>query len=151
MLTPKSRRLADWSSDEDTSAIKSRKSKHDHVVILTNMFRPIDFEEDPGQLLEISQDVREACEDIGPTTKVTIYDLEPAGIVSVRFKSVEDAAACVPRMNGRWFAERQISAWIHDGKAKYRESKDRVPTTGELLEQMSSPPNNEEDANQTSS
>ncbi|KAK9446447.1 uncharacterized protein V1518DRAFT_388899 [Limtongia smithiae] len=124
-------KLADW-DDSDLELIEEqqRKSlpkhmvkKNNKLVILKHVFTLAELDEDVAAALDIKQDIREGCEEIGPVTSVTLYDLEPDGVISVRFKDEEDAAECVRRMNGRFFSGRRLDVARHDGIAKYRKSK----------------------------
>lgn len=50
---------------------------------------------DVEAILDIKDDVRTECSKIGEVTNVVLYDLEPAGVVTVRFAQPEDAQTCV--------------------------------------------------------
>lgn len=43
----------------------------------------------------------------------------PEGVVSIRFRDPEPAAACVRLMNGRFFGGRRLVAEVYDGKTRY--------------------------------
>jgi len=86
------------------------------------MYTQEELDEDPGLLLEIKGDVREECEKLGEITNVVLYDKSPGGVVSVRFRDIVSADACVKLMNGRYFGGRRIEAEIFDGKTKYQKS-----------------------------
>lgn len=58
------------------------------------MFTLEELEKDPSLLLDLKQDVREECEKLGKITNVVLYDLEPDGVMSVKFKDVSTAALC---------------------------------------------------------
>ncbi|KAI1823982.1 hypothetical protein F4861DRAFT_284126 [Xylaria intraflava] len=117
-------KLADWDDDEDevfrahleTDAPKGR------VVILRHMFTLRELDEDPAAMLEIKEDVRDECAKLGDVTNVLLYDLEEDGIVSVKFKTPEAAAACVDLMDGRAFDGRTVRATIASGKENFRRS-----------------------------
>ncbi|KAF8320886.1 hypothetical protein DL93DRAFT_2216348 [Clavulina sp. PMI_390] len=116
-------KLADWdSSDEDDPQAKAPASKS-RTVLLKHMFRLADLEQDPGLLLDLKDDVREECETLGEVTNVVLYDLEPDGIMTVKFKDLVSAQACVIKMNGRFFDGLQVEASLFDGKgSKFRRS-----------------------------
>jgi len=84
------------------------------------MFTLAELDEDPSLLLDLKQDVREECETLGDVTNVVLWDREPEGIMTVRFREPASARACERRMNGRYFAGRQIVAVLVDGKPKFR-------------------------------
>lgn len=44
----------------------------------------------------------------------------PEGVAQVTFSDPAEAQACIGLLNGRWFAQRQLSAEIWDGKTKYK-------------------------------
>lgn len=48
-----------------------------------------------------------------------ILQRQPDGVISVAFKNHEAADSCITALNGRWFAQKQISAVKWDGKEKF--------------------------------
>ncbi|KAL1916907.1 uncharacterized protein VTP21DRAFT_5104 [Calcarisporiella thermophila] len=99
-----------------------RAERFAKIVVLKNMFSMEEIEKDPSLMLDLKEDVREECEKLGEVTNVILYDKSPGGIISVRYKEKEGALACVELMNGRYFAGRQITAEIYDGKTRYLRS-----------------------------
>ncbi|KAL1932134.1 hypothetical protein VTP01DRAFT_9190 [Rhizomucor pusillus] len=120
-------RKLDWIEDETGK----KAEKFAKIVILKNMYTQEELDEDPTLLLELKEDVREECEKLGEVTNVILYDKSPGGVISVRFKEKKSADACVLLMNNRYFAGRQISAEIYDGKTKYQKSGARTDVEGE--------------------
>jgi len=119
-------KLADWDDDDEdpyAAAAAQELHKKEKVVILKHMFTLQELDEDPKALLEIKEDVREECEKLGAVTNVVLYDLEPEGIISVKFTSPEEAAQCVKVMNGRSFAGQVVEAYVSAGREKFRESR----------------------------
>ncbi|KAI9890388.1 MAG: hypothetical protein M1814_004174 [Vezdaea aestivalis] len=116
-------KLADW-DDDDPSALPDTSSKWDKVVILKYMFTLDELKANPAALLDITDDIRQDCSKLGEVTNVVLYDQEEDGVVSVRFKIEEAAQACVQKMNGRFFAERQIQAYIADGRERFKKNKE---------------------------
>ncbi|KAL1891261.1 hypothetical protein Sste5346_007720 [Sporothrix stenoceras] len=121
-------KLADWSSDEDErfagmTGGNNRNRKWDKAVVLKHMFTLAELDEDPAALLDIKEDIREECSKLGDVTNVVLFDQEAAGIVSVKFKTAEAAAACVRLMGGRAFDGRIVEATLATGREKYRKSK----------------------------
>lgn len=114
-------RLADW-DDDDPQAMQDTSSRWDKVVILKHMFTLQELEEDPAALLDIKEDIREECEKLGPVTNVQLFDKEPDGVASVRFANTTAAESCVRLMNGRWFDERQLEAFIATGNERFKKS-----------------------------
>ncbi|CAK7226165.1 hypothetical protein SCUCBS95973_006107 [Sporothrix curviconia] len=120
-------KLADWSSDEDERFAgmtrNARNAKWDKTVVLKHMFTLAELEEDPAALLDIKEDIREECSKLGEVTNVVLFDQEAAGIVSVKFKTADAAAACVRLMGGRAFDRRIVEASLATGREKYKKSK----------------------------
>lgn len=80
----------DWVDEENTEA----SEKLARIVILKHMFILEELKQDPSLLLDLKQDVREECEKLGKVTNVVLYDLEPDGVMSVKFKDVSCAVLC---------------------------------------------------------
>ncbi|KAG6057344.1 hypothetical protein E4U17_001421 [Claviceps sp. LM77 group G4] len=115
-------KLADWDDDDPYPAVGQASSKKDKTVILRHMFTLQELREDPAALLEIKEDIRDECAKLGTVTSVVLYDEEPDGIVSVRFKDAESAVACIQLMHGRSFDGRVVDASLKTGKEKFRKS-----------------------------
>ncbi|GAA5805590.1 hypothetical protein HPULCUR_011110 [Helicostylum pulchrum] len=111
-------RKLDWIDEEGGK----KQEKFAKIVILKNMYTQEELDADPTLLLELKDDVREECEKLGEVTNVILYDKSPGGVISVRYKEIESADACVLLMNKRFFGGRQITAEIFDGKTKYLKS-----------------------------
>ncbi|KAI8062690.1 nuclear mRNA splicing factor-associated protein [Gongronella butleri] len=111
-------RKLDWVEEETGK----KSEKFAKIVILKNMYTQKELDDEPTLLLELKEDVREECERLGEVTNVILYDKSPGGIISVRFAEPKVAKACVLMMNNRYFAGKQISAEIYDGKTKYQKS-----------------------------
>ncbi|KAM0260526.1 hypothetical protein ACHAQJ_002760 [Trichoderma viride] len=116
-------KLADWDDDDPYPALAPSNTKRDKTVILKHMFTLQELEEDPAALLEIKEDIRDECSKLGVVTSVVLYDLEPDGVVSVRFKNPESAAACIKLMNGRSFGGSTVRAALAEGE-KFKKSQD---------------------------
>ncbi|KAK7204496.1 hypothetical protein BZA70DRAFT_194110 [Myxozyma melibiosi] len=130
-------KLAAWDDEElelieeqqrQNNALAKRFSK---VVILKHVFTLKELEEDITAALDIKEDIREGCEEIGPVTSVILYDLERDGVMSVRFQKEEDAKECVRRMDGRFFSGRRLEAALYDGLARYKKSGKKSGATDE--------------------
>ncbi|ORY92220.1 hypothetical protein BCR43DRAFT_497979 [Syncephalastrum racemosum] len=120
-------RKLDWVDEEGGK----KAEKFAKIVILKNMYTQQELDEDPTLLLELKEDVRDECEKLGEVTNVILYDKSPGGVISVRFMEQKSADACVLLMNNRYFAGRQISAEIYDGKTKYEKSGTKTNLEGE--------------------
>ncbi|KAG8936864.1 hypothetical protein FRC02_010726 [Tulasnella sp. 418] len=121
-------KLNDW-DDEDgfgpTSTIPQSAASialKGRVVVLKHMFSPKDLEEDASLLIDLKNDVRDECETLGDVTNVVLYDLEEDGVMTVKFRDSLSAQACILKMNGRFFDGRQVSAYLFDGKEKFKKS-----------------------------
>ena len=51
---------------------------------------------------------------------MTVFPQTQDGVVVVKFKYSSGAALCIEKMNGRWFAKRQISCEFWDGVTDYK-------------------------------
>lgn len=118
-------KLADW-DDDDPSTLHETSSRWDKVVVLKHMFTLQELEADPAASLEIKEDIRDECSKLGEVTNVVLFDKEPEGVATVRFGNAEAASACVRLMNGRWFDERQLEAYIANGSEKFKKASKRT-------------------------
>jgi HIV Tat-specific factor 1 len=112
----KQQKKLDWF--DETTGKRAEKSKK--VMILKNMFTVEEIEEDPSLILDLKEDVRTECENFGEVTNVVLYEKNPEGVISVRFKDELSVLLCIRKMNGRYFAGKRIVAEVYDGKTKYR-------------------------------
>ena len=87
------------------------------------MFTLEELAEDPQAILDIKEDIREECARLGDVTNVVLYDAEPEGVVSVRFREPSAAMACVRVMGGRMFGGNKVVAWIAEGGEKFRKAR----------------------------
>ncbi|KAI8460542.1 hypothetical protein BY996DRAFT_2216789 [Phakopsora pachyrhizi] len=106
----------EWDSEDEASKI-NENPKFLKVAVLKHMFTIEELESDPSLLIDLKEDVREECELLGNVT-----NLEPEGVMTVKFKEPIAAQACVVKMNNRFFAGRQVKAFIYDGKCRYKKS-----------------------------
>ncbi|KAI0696724.1 hypothetical protein BC835DRAFT_1271448 [Cytidiella melzeri] len=129
------KKLAEWDdedgfgptlTEEDKTLEENRTSR---VVVLKHMFTLKELEEDASLLLDLKEDVREECSSLGEVTNVVLYDKEPEGIMTVKFRDHLSAQACVIKMNGRFFAGRRLEATLYAGKQRFKRSG-----TGEEVE-----------------
>ncbi|CAJ0750929.1 1_t:CDS:10, partial [Entrophospora sp. SA101] len=108
-----------------------KAERYNKIAILKHMFTIEELENDVGSILDLKEDIRNECEKLGEVTNVVLYDKEPEGIVSVKFKDQISAEACVLKMNGRFFAGRRVEAEIFDGKQKYQKTGSKSNETDE--------------------
>ncbi|CAG8230849.1 unnamed protein product [Penicillium salamii] len=113
-------KLADW--DDDAPPPKRKFTQAEHKVVLKHMFDMNELAADPTDMIDISMEIREECEKFGEVTKVTLWDEEPEGVVTVRFKDPEDAIACMEKLKGRYFNKKAIEAYISKSRERFRKS-----------------------------
>jgi len=104
-------------TEEDTHISANKNSR---VVVLKHMFTLKELEEEPSLLLDLKEDVREECETLGEVTNVVLYDQEPDGVMTVKFREPISAQACVLKMQGRFFSGRKIEASLWIGKQHFK-------------------------------
>lgn len=92
------------------------------MVIIKKAFQLSDLEEDDSAILEIKEDMRNAGEKFGEVTNVVLYDKEPEGIVSVRFKEFEEAEAFVKAFNGKGYNNDKLQLSVADDRPRYRKT-----------------------------
>ncbi|XP_007954204.1 HIV Tat-specific factor 1 [Orycteropus afer afer] len=107
----------DWRPERKAGPSRMR---HERVVIIKNMFHPVDFEDDPLVLNEIREDLRVECSKFGQIKKLILFDRHPDGVASVSFRDPEEADYCIQTLDGRWFGGRQITAEAWDGTTDYQ-------------------------------
>ncbi|KAF9650859.1 hypothetical protein BDM02DRAFT_3185018 [Thelephora ganbajun] len=123
------RKLEDWDSEDEsgptlTATDKFNQANKDgRVVVLKHMFTLEELEEDPSLLLDLKEDVREECTTLGDVTNVVLYDQEPEGIMTVKFRDPISAKACIIKMQGRFFAGRRVEAYLYTGQQRFKRSK----------------------------
>ena len=61
-------------TEEEKSRAANRASR---VVVLKHMFTLKELEEDAALLLDLKEDVRDECENLGEVTNVVLYDVRP--------------------------------------------------------------------------
>lgn len=115
-------KLADW-DDDDPSAIPETDSRWDKVVVVKHVFTLEELANDPNALNEIQDDMKEEAETLGDVTKVTLFDKEEAGVVTIRFADDVAARACVEVFNGRSYDKQTLVAYIADGTEKFKKSR----------------------------
>ncbi|KAF7288638.1 RRM domain-containing protein [Mycena chlorophos] len=95
------KKLADWDEEDGfgpslaDDELGSAPTKNSRVVVLKHMFTLKALEKDASLLLDLKEDVREECSTLGEVTNVVLYDKEPDGIMTVKFRDALSAQACV--------------------------------------------------------
>ena len=121
----KMKRKLDWSSEEPAASASSPTGGYaeGRVVLLRGMFSKEELDKDSSVAFDIKEDVREECgEKYGKVSNVKIYPALPGGLMTVKFKGAEGAAACIAGLDGRWFDGRRIGACLYDGMLRDEES-----------------------------
>ncbi|EAU91645.1 splicing factor u2af-associated protein 2 [Coprinopsis cinerea okayama7 len=120
------KKLNEWGFDDGFGPQPDPEDKPvprtSRVVVLKHMFTIEELEKDATLLLDLKEDVREECSTLGEVTNVTLYDKEPEGIMTVKFKDPLSAQACVIKMNGRFFDGRKIVAELFVGRQRFKRS-----------------------------
>lgn len=70
--------------------------------------------------LDLKNQVKNSCERFGEINKVVVYENNPDGVVSISFKTVEEADYCIKLLNNGIMRGRKITAENWDGKTKYK-------------------------------
>jgi HIV Tat-specific factor 1 len=89
------------------------------VVVLKGMFSPDELAEQPGGAEALRAEVLAECARFGAVDKARVFERNPAGVVTVKFKDADSAAACRARMHGRWFGGRAVDASLYDGRTDF--------------------------------
>eukprot|EP00879_Flechtneria_rotunda_P023463 GHRR01024819.1.p1 GENE.GHRR01024819.1~~GHRR01024819.1.p1 ORF type:complete len:251 (+),score=88.02 GHRR01024819.1:244-996(+) len=90
------------------------------TVVIKGMFTPDEAAAGGSTFVtELEADVLAECVRLGPVDKVRVYANHPDGVVSVKFKKEEPAAACLNLMNGRFFGGQRLVAHMWDGLTNY--------------------------------
>lgn len=115
---------------------QSAANKNSRVVVLKHMFTLQDLEDDATLLLDLKEEVRDEAETLGEVTNVVLYDKEPEGVMTVKFRDPLSAQACVIKMNGRFFDGRRVEAFLYSGRERFRRSGagDDIDGTGDEVE-----------------
>ena len=66
--------------------------------------------------------MREAAEEYGEVTNCTLYDKEPEGIVTVRFREFEPAEKFMADYQGRGYQKRKLALSLAEDKPRFKKS-----------------------------
>ncbi|EIW83023.1 hypothetical protein CONPUDRAFT_52939 [Coniophora puteana RWD-64-598 SS2] len=122
------KKLQEWDDDDGFGPSKTEEdnsqalNKNSRVVVLKHMFAIEDLEKDATLLLDLKEDVREEASTLGEVTNVVLYDKEPDGVMTIKFREPLSAQACVIKMNGRFFDGKRIEASLYAGKQRFKRS-----------------------------
>lgn len=117
-------KLNEWSDNESevAEAFAPKKNKWAKVVIIRHAFTPAELDEEPEAYLEIKEEMREAAEEYGTVTNCTLFDKEPEGIVTVRFKEFEPAEKFMNDYQGRGYSGRKLKLELAEDKPRFKKS-----------------------------
>jgi len=90
--------------------------------MVKNMFKIEEVQGDKEQIEEIESVIREEAEekDWGVIQRILVFDLEPDGLVQIRFTNPENAEKAKKIMNGRSFDFKTLEAWVMQTKQRYK-------------------------------
>jgi len=129
-------RLFAWVPDK----MRGERGKHEKVVVIKNMFDVKAVDEDPGLILDYSNNIRKQCSKFGTVSKVILYDKHPEGVCQIFFKDPSEADMAVQMLNGRMFIKNVMAVETWDGRSKYNinessaEEKERLAQWEKFLE-----------------
>lgn len=117
-------KLNEWSDNEEevAEAFAPKKNKWAKVVIIKHAFTPAELDAEPEAYLEIKEEMREAAEEYGQVTNCTLYDKEPDGIVTVRFREFEPAEKFLANYQGRGYQRRKLALSLAEDKPRFKKS-----------------------------
>ncbi|KAF2794906.1 U2 snRNP-associated protein Uap2 [Melanomma pulvis-pyrius CBS 109.77] len=118
------RKLAEWSDDDEIvkETYAAPKNKWNKFAIIKGAFTLKELEEDDAAILDIKGDMREAAEECGDVTKVVLFDKEPEGILTVRFRQFEQAEAFVKKVHGRGYSGQKLQVTLAEDRPKFKKS-----------------------------
>ncbi|QIX02474.1 hypothetical protein AMS68_007991 [Peltaster fructicola] len=111
----------DWGIDEvEEHTDRDTSNKWERMLVVKGMFTPEKLASDPSLLEDIREDLMDMCEKFGQVTAIVIWEGEPAGVVTVRFTTVEAAVACQKAINGKGYDGVDIFVRHSDGLEKFK-------------------------------
>ncbi|KAL3089780.1 hypothetical protein niasHT_020222 [Heterodera trifolii] len=93
------------------------------TLVLRGMFNLEEIDANAQRIFTLKEDTQKLCERFGPVKKVTVYDTNPDGVVTVTFDNVEHTDAAVQAIDGRIVAGRVVQAKHWDGKEKFKRAE----------------------------
>ncbi|CAN0408461.1 unnamed protein product [Pylaiella littoralis] len=131
-----------WAENDDTGAAKGGLK----IVVVENMFRPSDFENNEKFGEELEADLLAEGEKLGPVEKITVFAKNNKGPVVIKFGTAYAASECVKVFEGRFFGGRKLSCHFWDGVTNYtvkhedeKEEAQRLDAFGDWLEEQELP------------
>jgi HIV Tat-specific factor 1 len=122
-------RMLGWNEEDDEKGLK--------IVILKNMFEPIEFLKDPTLRSDLELDIIEECEaNFGEIEKFLIFEEHPDGLVKIKFRTPSAAEKCIQALNGRIYNGRSIETFYWDGKTDYRKTREDEVSVEKRIEEF---------------
>jgi HIV Tat-specific factor 1 len=119
------RKLAEWSDDDEEVATKTfapPTNKYSKIVLVRHAFTLELLKSDLDAYGDIKDDMEDEAKTFGEITNVTLYDREPDGILSVKFKDADAAEKFKERIHGRNYDGRKLVAEIATERPKFKKS-----------------------------
>ena len=69
---------------------------------------------------DMKEDIKEECSKHGEVELVAVFENNPEGVVTIKFADSVAAARCIEVMDGRFFAQKKITAFYYDGFTNYK-------------------------------
>jgi len=90
------------------------------VVVLSGMFEPAELAgEGEGAAAELKADIVAEATRFGAVAACRVFEHHPQGVVTLKYRDADSAAACLLKMHGRFFGGRRVSAAMYDGRTDY--------------------------------
>ncbi len=103
------------------------------VVVLRHMFAPAELAAAglPGAADALREEIVAEAARFGAVDKARVFEHNPEGVVTVKFREPSSADACRARMHGRWFGGRTVEASLYDGRTDFGARAQRAETEEE--------------------
>jgi len=124
-------KLFAWIPDK----MKGERGKNEKVIIIKNLFDPLEFSVDPTKILDYSARIRTQCSKFGTITKLVLFDKHEEGICQISFTEASEADLAIEMLHGRLFGKRVMNVTQWDGRTKYK--KETEETKEEEAERLS--------------
>ncbi|KAK6202839.1 uncharacterized protein RJT21DRAFT_81882 [Scheffersomyces amazonensis] len=138
------KKLSVW-DDEDTTSTTKDISIGSKVVVVEDMFRVDEYQQDPLLGSDIKEDIKEECVKLGiahDISKIIIYDI--SAVVMIKFKSYTSSQKCIDSFDGRYFDGLKLRASPFSGQKFERTNdhddevtdEDRLNHFGEVIDKV---------------
>lgn len=122
-------RMLGWNEAEDEQGLR--------IVILKNLFEPIEFFEDEGLRQDLELDIIEECEaNFGQIERFHIFEEHLEGIIKIKFKTPNAAEKCIEGLNHRYYNGKLIESFYWDGKTDYNKLQEDAQTQEKRIEEF---------------